>query len=48
MSELAESLRLYLTDTLSCDVEFLTYFFQGVRTPVIKTESQDQDFLFTL
>ena len=48
MLQLAECLRLDLTDTLTRDVEFLTDFFQRAGAAVIETEPEAENLLFPL
>ena len=47
VSEFSESLCLDLSDTLSCDVEFLTYLFKSSGSSVVKSESELYNVLLT-
>ena len=46
MAELAQSLCLYLTDTLTGDVEFLADLFKRARHSVVKTEAKLKNHFF--
>ena len=47
MAELSERLCLYLTDTLTGDIENFTHFFKRSCTSVLKTESEFQNVFLT-
>ena len=47
MTELAQSLRLYLADTLTSDVELLADLFKGVRMAVGEAEAHGEHALLT-
>src|SRR5205814_4728271 len=40
MTQLPQCLRLYLTDTLACDIELAPDLFEGARAAVLETEAQ--------
>ena len=48
MTQFTQCFGFDLTDTLSCNVEFLTNFLKGTCTSVVQSETQSQDFLFSL
>ena len=47
MPQLPESLRLNLTDTLTCNTKVLSNLFECTSPPIIKPKTQPEDFLFT-
>lgn len=48
MSELSESFRFDLSDTLTGNFKLLAYFFQRAGSSVLKTESEFKYLLFTV
>ena len=46
VTELSESLRLYLADTLACDVKLLANLFESPRSSVVESETELYHVLF--
>ena len=47
MTKLSECLSLDLSDTLTCDIELLSYLLKGAGSAVLKSKSELDNLLFS-